>query len=77
MFLIDTIKHKIENNFKTCFIFIGDCLVFKAGESQANKIKPVLFLVATKTLFKTTEKVNIITKRKPTQNTLYIKKKES
>ena len=60
MFLIDAIKHNVEKKFKTCFIFLRDCL--SGGESQAYKIKPVLFLImlcflaVTKTLLKTSEK---------------------
>ena len=26
MFLIDAIKHNVEKQFKTCFIFLHDCL---------------------------------------------------
>ena len=57
MFLIEAIKHNIEKNLK--LVFLRDC------ESQAYKIKPVLFLlllcfmVATKTLFKRNEKITL------------------
>ena len=60
MFLIDVIKHNVEKKFITCFIFL------RGGESQAFKIKSVLFLfvscflAVTKTLFKTNKKVFIL-----------------
>ena len=59
MFLIDAIKPKVENKLKTCIFFAR---LFKGGDSEAYKIKPVLFLLAlgllaaTKTLFKRNER---------------------
>ena len=57
MFLIDTIKPKIKKNKNFFF-----ARLFKGGDSEAYKIKPVLFLLAlgllaaTKTLFKRNER---------------------
>ena len=56
MFLIDTIKHN-EKKFKMFLYFFTQ--LFRRGELQAYKIKPVLFLfmlcflAATKTSFRT------------------------
>ena len=58
MFLIDAINHNIEKKFITYFF----TRLFSGGESQAYKIKPVLFLyvlcflAAAKTLLETNEK---------------------
>ena len=60
MFLIDTIKPNVEKEIQNLFYFFTQ--LFRGGESQAYKIKPVLFisvlcfLAATKTLFKTNDK---------------------
>ena len=58
MFLIDSIKPNVEKKSKVCFSFYA-----RGGESEAYKIKPVLFFLAfslfatTKTLFKRNEKI--------------------
>ena len=60
MFLIDTIKPKVEINKKLVLIFVR---LFKGGELKSYKIKPVLFLftlgllAATKKIFKRNNKV--------------------
>ena len=41
MFLMDKLKHNVENKLELVFIFMR---LFRGGESQAYKIKPVLFL---------------------------------
>ena len=54
MFFIDALKHNVEKKFK---YFVFFTRLFRGGESQEYKIKPVLFLfvlsflAATKTLY--------------------------
>ena len=44
MFLIDAIKHKVENKFKTCFIVFRNCLG-KVSRKRTNKTSFVSFRV--------------------------------
>ena len=46
MFLMDIIKHNLEKKFKTCFIFLRDCL----GEVSRKR---VMLSGGNKNLFKT------------------------
>ena len=56
MFLNDAIKYNVERKFKTCFLFLRDCLG-EVGRKLVWFLFVLCFLAATKKLFKTNEKI--------------------